>query len=373
MPGEHLLDVPVQLAGGGPLPDELRLRPLADLAHRKHRDRHRDQRDQRQQRGDQEHHEQHADDGQHRGDHLAERLLQRLGQVVDVVGDPGQDLPAGLRVEVPQRQPGQLGLHVRAHPEHQPLHDRGGDPALEQRGHRRGGVQGQHDDQQTAQCVEVDALPGVQRQRLDQPGLVALAFVLQPGDHLGLGRPGRDLLGNHPAEDQVRGLAQQPRPGHGQRDVDHGQQQRAGGEQPLGRHVPQQPLARPAEVQGLLGAPPAQEGGRAAPYRGPVRPETALGGGPFHRPAAARPVAARPSTGRPSTGRPALAAPSLAAGPGCWLVTPPPARSAGTARSPGRSRRRPSARGGCRWRRPGRCPEPRSGPRAGSWPPAGPR
>ena len=44
-------------------------------------------------------------------------------------------------------------------------------------------------------CVEVDALPGVQRQRLDQPGLVALALVLQPGDHLGLGRPGRESSG----------------------------------------------------------------------------------------------------------------------------------------------------------------------------------
>ena len=30
VPGEHLLDVPVELAGRGPLLDELRLRPLAD-------------------------------------------------------------------------------------------------------------------------------------------------------------------------------------------------------------------------------------------------------------------------------------------------------------------------------------------------------
>ena len=103
---------------------------------------------------------------------------------------------------------------------------------------------------------------------------------------------------------------------------------------------------------------------------------------PLRKAAGPRPIVAR-SGPRPRLGvarstapgplAPLLLAPPLAAGPGCWLVTPPPARSAGTARSPGRSRRRPSARDGCRWRRPGRCPEPRSGPRAGSWPPAGPR
>ena len=103
-----------------------------------HRDRHGDQRDQRQQRRDQNIIDEHADDGQHRGDQLAQRLLQGLGDVVDVVGDPAEHLAARLLVEVAQRQPGQLRLDLLAQPEHRALHDRGGEPALEQREQRRG-------------------------------------------------------------------------------------------------------------------------------------------------------------------------------------------------------------------------------------------
>ena len=59
--------------------------------------------------------DQHADDGQQRREQLAHRLLQRLRDVVDVVGDPGQQLAARLPVEVDQRQPGQLRLDLAPH------------------------------------------------------------------------------------------------------------------------------------------------------------------------------------------------------------------------------------------------------------------
>ena len=48
----------------------------------------------------------HADHGQQRGEQLAHRLLQGLADVVDVVGDPAEQLAARLPVEVAQRQRG---------------------------------------------------------------------------------------------------------------------------------------------------------------------------------------------------------------------------------------------------------------------------
>ena len=47
---------------------------------------------------------------------LAHRLLQGLADVVDVVGDPAEQLAARLPVEVAQRQPVDLLLDVGAHP-----------------------------------------------------------------------------------------------------------------------------------------------------------------------------------------------------------------------------------------------------------------
>ena len=124
--------------------------------------RHRDQRDQGQLPGHDEHQRQHADDGEQRGDQLAEGLLHRLLQVVDVVGDPAQDLPARLPVEVGQRQPGQLGLHLLAQPEHRALDHRRGQPALEQRADGRAHVQRHDHEQDLPHVVEVDpAVRGV--------------------------------------------------------------------------------------------------------------------------------------------------------------------------------------------------------------------
>ncbi len=78
----------------------------------------------------QKHHHQHAEDGEHRGEELAQPLLERGRHVVDVVGDAAQDVAVRVAVEVLQRQPRQLGLHVAAHAVDGALRDPGHDVAL---------------------------------------------------------------------------------------------------------------------------------------------------------------------------------------------------------------------------------------------------
>ena len=130
-PRVHLLDVAVERAGRGPLGDELLLRTTGD------QDRHRratmgtaEQRDHREERADREHHDQHADDRQQRRDELGQALLERLADVVDVVGDAAQQVAAGMVVEVAQRQPGELVVDVAAQPVDGPLGDPGHDVRL---------------------------------------------------------------------------------------------------------------------------------------------------------------------------------------------------------------------------------------------------
>jgi hypothetical protein len=54
----------------------------------------------------------HPDDREYGRDQLAETLLDRRGQVVDVVGDPAQHVAVGVTVEVTQRQPTQFRFDV---------------------------------------------------------------------------------------------------------------------------------------------------------------------------------------------------------------------------------------------------------------------
>ena len=112
VPGVHLLDVPVERAGDLPLGGELLLRALGDERGDDDRGRHGEQRDDRQLRADEHHHHEHADDGQDRRDELREALLERLADVVDVVGDAAQDVAARVAVEVLERQPAQLLVDV---------------------------------------------------------------------------------------------------------------------------------------------------------------------------------------------------------------------------------------------------------------------
>ena len=105
--------------------DELRLRAAGHELHEEQRGRDRDRRDEGEDRRDHEHHREHADDGEHRGEQLAQRLLEALGDVVDVVGDPGQQVAAGLAVHVGQREPVDLVLDVGPQPVHGALHHAG--------------------------------------------------------------------------------------------------------------------------------------------------------------------------------------------------------------------------------------------------------
>ena len=135
--GVHLLDMAVELPGGLPLLDEVRLRALADLGGDDSRGRDGHQGDHGQERGNEEHHDEDADDRQQRRHDLAQGLLEGLGNIVDVVGDTAQYLAQRLAVEIAQRQAGQLGLHLLAQPEDRTLHGHGQQPPLHQATQRR--------------------------------------------------------------------------------------------------------------------------------------------------------------------------------------------------------------------------------------------
>ena len=85
----------------------------------------------REQRADREHHDQHADDGEHGGDDLREALLQRLRDVVDVVGHARQDVAARVAVEVLERQPRELLVDLPAHAVDDLLRDAGHEVLLQ--------------------------------------------------------------------------------------------------------------------------------------------------------------------------------------------------------------------------------------------------
>ena len=72
------------------------------------RRRHGEQRDDREDRADRQHQDQHADDRQERRDQLGQALLERLADVVDVVGDAAEQVAARVVVEVAERQPAEL-------------------------------------------------------------------------------------------------------------------------------------------------------------------------------------------------------------------------------------------------------------------------
>ena len=114
VPGVHLLDVAVERAGRRPLGDELLLRAPDDErpSRRATAGTARSEID-RQERADRQHHDQHADDRQQRRDELGQALLERLADVVDVVGDAAQEVAARVAVEVAQRQPAELRVDVR--------------------------------------------------------------------------------------------------------------------------------------------------------------------------------------------------------------------------------------------------------------------
>jgi hypothetical protein len=85
----------------------------------------------REQGRDPEHHAHDAHDRQHRGEQLAETLLDRGGEVVDVVGDPAQHVAVRMAVEVAQGQSAELRLDVASQAGHHALGEPGHREALE--------------------------------------------------------------------------------------------------------------------------------------------------------------------------------------------------------------------------------------------------
>ena len=216
--GERLLDLGVERAGVRPLLDEPLLRASGHLPHDEQGGRDHHQCDQRELPRDHEHHREDTDDGERRGEQLAQCLLEALGDVVDVIGDPTQQVASRLAVDVGERQAVDLLLDLRAQPHHRPLDDAGEDVRLqigEGGGHD---VERHHSDQDVAELVELDAV---------------------------------GLAGDAP-DDDVGALTQDPRPEHGQRDAADGRHEHEDGPLALGAHGGEETSGRSDEVLRLL-------------------------------------------------------------------------------------------------------------------------
>ena len=258
MTGVTLLDLPVHLAGALPHLDEALLRLLPDQRGRTHRHRNGDQRDQRQHRRDGEHHHQYADHRQQSRQHLAQGLLQGLGDVVDVIGHSAEQLTPRLPVEVAQRQLVDLVLDVRTQLVDGPLDHHIQQLPLQgqqQRGHdEQTDGQRQHLDQ----VGEVDSLPGNEVLHPgDHVGQLALSGGPELFDHLSLGGAGWELPADLAAEDageqDVGAPAENLRSEHVHHDAEHGQRNDEDQLDPMRCQLLQQALQRRQEVHRLLG------------------------------------------------------------------------------------------------------------------------
>ena len=248
VPGVHLLDVPVERAGRRPLDDELLLRSPHDEDRHDERARHGQDRDQGQDRADRHHQDQHEDDRQQRGDELRQALLQRLADVVDVVGDATQQVAARVAVEVAQRQPAELFVDLRSQPVDRPLGDAGHDVCLQPGEDRADDV---HDDEQhedPGQRGEVDACAGRQRHGRQHVGELVLALGTQARDRLVLGDAGGQGQAGGARDDHVDRLALDLGPDDGKGDADDGQREDEQDQQSIRPQVAEQSAQRAAEV-----------------------------------------------------------------------------------------------------------------------------
>ncbi|EKB43290.1 hypothetical protein B857_03951 [Solibacillus isronensis B3W22] len=184
-------------------------------------------------------------------DQLADRLLQRVLDVIHVVGDSREQIPALAGVEVVQRQPVELGFHVAAQPvddlHHQPVQH----PALHPHEQRGDEVHGQHDQDVAAQQLEVDADPRDQVHLREHLGQVVLPGVAQLRDDLIHRHVGRHVPADGPGEDHVHGLAQDLGGDDGQHDACRDEEQDDGHAEFFGGEQAHQALGRGPEVFGL--------------------------------------------------------------------------------------------------------------------------
>ncbi|CAH0285789.1 hypothetical protein SRABI26_04075 [Arthrobacter sp. Bi26] len=251
--GEGFLDLAVELAGVLPLGGEELLAAGADDAGGHAGERQGDECDQGQLPGHDEHHDHDPDDGEGRVHELREGLLERLLDVVDVVGHAGEDVAALAGVEVVQRELVQFLLGViaqgadHAHDKHvediplEPQEDVGDE------------VHHQHHADEERELLEIDARARHYVHLGQHVGEVVLALGAQSFDELLLGGTGRELLAYYSGEDHVHRLAQDPRGNDVEDDGDrhHGEHSDDAGA--LGLQQPHEPLSRGPEVLGFLG------------------------------------------------------------------------------------------------------------------------
>ena len=222
--GEGLLHTRVDAARARPLMGEGLLGARPDHPEHSAHERDDDERHQRQLPGDREHHPHDAHDGEDRGQRPGQRLLEGVGDVVDVVGDAGEHLAALHLVEVGQRQAVDLGLHLLAQPVHGGHGDAVEQESLQPHEDRRGDVQHEHRGEDRAEATEVDALARPQVHGGGHIRHVALPRGAQALDDLLLRDPLWQARGDDALEDDVRGVAQHLGRGHGQHDPDDARQ-----------------------------------------------------------------------------------------------------------------------------------------------------
>ena len=88
----HLFNVAIYLAQRALLRGEVFLRMLDYRGHQNQRKRHDDEREQRHREADAQHHHQIADDLHEAADELSQRLVHRLLDHIDIVGEAGEHL-----------------------------------------------------------------------------------------------------------------------------------------------------------------------------------------------------------------------------------------------------------------------------------------
>ena len=114
--------------------------------------------DQGQQRRDDQHGRRRGDQHEDVGEQLADRLLEALGQVVDVVGHPAEQISPRGAIDVAERKPVEFVLDVGSKLVGRALDDAGHDVGLEILQAGAACVEGDDEQQQRVEPVEIDGL-----------------------------------------------------------------------------------------------------------------------------------------------------------------------------------------------------------------------
>ena len=176
-----------------------------------------------------------------------------------------------VTVEILQRQPAKLGLHVAPHAVDGALRDPGHDVALRPGEERRGDVDRHGQQQQAGQLRVVDALARGDVHAGKQLGELVLAACMQSRDDLGLGESGGQRLADETVEDDVGRIADDLRPDDRERDARRAEQGHEDDQRQLGPKPAQQLSQRLAQVPSLTRGR-AAHAHEAAAHRPGARP-----------------------------------------------------------------------------------------------------